>query len=110
MKPRMTAPGSAADSVWWSRALCLHPAADPTWWEHDGPGHPDGKKAVTWCRACPAKAACLADAERFERPQKSGERTGIRGGLGVRERAALYRRKDEADKAAAAAQDSGAAA
>lgn len=108
MKPASTAPGSPADSDWWARALCLHPAVDPAWWEHDGPGHPDGKKAIAWCLACPLRLACLADAEQFERAAKSGERTGIRGGLGVRDRSALYRRKDEAERAAA--QDSGAAA
>lgn len=106
----MSAPGSAADSTWWARALCLHPAADRSWWDHDGPKHPDGKKAVAWCKSCPARQQCLADAEVFERGQKSGERSGIRGGLGVRERAALYRQKDEAEQARAAEQDTGAAA
>lgn len=83
----------APDTGWEQAALCCHPDADPSWWDHDGTKHPDAKKAVAWCRACPVRAACLADAMATEGGKPSGLRQGIRGGLGVRERAALYRQR-----------------
>lgn len=113
MKPRPTTltrtPIRPADTGWEKDALCRRPAADPAWWDHDGPKHPDGRKAVTWCAACPVRADCLKDAEVFERDKLFGDLQGVRGGLGVRDRYALYRRKDAAD-AERAAQDTGAAA
>ncbi|WP_375483290.1 WhiB family transcriptional regulator [uncultured Jatrophihabitans sp.] len=43
-------------------ALCRDPGADPHWWDHDATTR-QRTIAVWFCRACPAQAACAAQAD-----------------------------------------------
>jgi WhiB family redox-sensing transcriptional regulator len=63
---------------WWDQALC---AGSPVlaWF----PARGGGTKPAELCRPCPVRETCLASV------MASGERFGIRGGLGERPRRAL---------------------
>jgi WhiB family redox-sensing transcriptional regulator len=55
------------------------------------PEHGDYRQALAFCRECPVRIACLADALATE--SGNGSRHGMRGGLAPKARAKLVRQR-----------------